>query len=323
MQPPFDERHEALPGLRHTLPDHPTIPLSDGAAVAASLARELGTERLGRLYWMLFLVSNRENISPLHHQLIKRRQIVLTERPDLHLVWNYDRIFIKPLPRCLLSYSFWRAHLHPGSAAASDTMRAAGLVADESWRTQNLWLEAQGFVRTYARLITHESDFALAQKLGLLPPPPPQVRGESADGVVIGLDWPTWSRFIQGFALLRDAEVSPRYHYGEVRLARLNFWSRVLLRGSYLEVHHTYGSFFARFGAPYLLVYGAVAVILAALQTAVQVDSQGAYRDFALGFVPFSIGLTAAGLASFPVLYAAFLMKELLLFVFRHRPLSR
>lgn len=295
-QPSFDERHEALRGLQdtHTLPDRPTISLGDEAAVATFLARELGTERLERIYWMLFLVARRQNISSLHHQLVKGRQIVLTERPDLHLVWNYDRIFIKPLPRCLLNHSFWDAQLQPS-------------LVDPDKLKQQLRLDAQGFVRTYAWLITHESDFDLAQKLRLLPQE---------------LDWHTWSHFIQGFALLRDTQVAPRYHYGELRLARLNFWSRVLLRGSYFEVYDSYGLFFARFGGPYLLVYGAVAVVLAALQTAAQIDPQGGmYRDFASGFVLFSIVLVAVGLVAFPVLYAAFLAKELFLFIFRYQPL--
>jgi hypothetical protein len=303
-QLPFDERHEALRGLRDTLPDQPTISLGDEAAVATFLVREIGTERLGRIYWMLFLVARRQNISPLHHQLVKGRQVVLTERADLHLVWNYDRIFIKPLPRCLLNHSFWKAQLHP--SAAAPTVTTAGLV-DADRLKQQLRLDAQGFVRTYAWLITHESDFDLAQKLRLLPQ---------------SLDWHTWSHFIQGFAVLRDTQVAPRYHYGELRLARLNFWSRALLRGSYFEVYDSYGLFFARFGGPYLLVYGAVAVVLAALQTAVQIDPQGGmYRDFASGFVLFSIILVVVGLVAFPVLYVAFLAKELLLFIFRYQPL--
>jgi hypothetical protein len=259
--------------------------------------RELSTARLDRHYSVLFLVSNRRNISPLHHQALKGRQILLTERPDLHLVWNYTCIFIKPLPMCLLSHWFWKAHVH-----------SLGRSKDGAHDKSGLQLEAQGFVRTYASLVRHKSDFALAQQLGLLP-----------QGL---MDWPAWCHFIQGFEHLRDYQVSRRYHYGEIRLTRLNFWCRVLLRGTYFEMHHNYVLSLARVGAPYMLVFGAVAVILAALQTAVQLGpEQSPYARFAECFVPFSIALTVAGLVSIPALYMVFLAKELWLFVFRHRPL--
>lgn len=39
------------------------------------------------------------------------REIIVTEGPRLHLVWIYDRVFIKPLPRYLLSYTFWSEHI--------------------------------------------------------------------------------------------------------------------------------------------------------------------------------------------------------------------
>jgi hypothetical protein len=42
---------------------------------------------------------------------MKRREIVVTEDPRLHLVWIYDRVFIKPLPKYLLSHDFWQIYL--------------------------------------------------------------------------------------------------------------------------------------------------------------------------------------------------------------------
>jgi hypothetical protein len=98
------------------------------------------------------------NISPLHRQLVKRRTIVLTEDPKLHLVWIYDRIFIKPLPRYLGSYTFWKDFLciETGSGGRGGRIRRAAL----------------GFLRTYCYLVKHESDLRIAQdpSLCLLPP---------------------------------------------------------------------------------------------------------------------------------------------------------
>lgn len=77
------------------------------------LAREFCSDDLDRVANRLWWMSKQDNgnISPLHRQLVKRRTIVVTEDPKLHLVWIYDRIFIKPLPRHIGSYTFWQDHL--------------------------------------------------------------------------------------------------------------------------------------------------------------------------------------------------------------------
>ncbi|KAE8442033.1 hypothetical protein EG329_003890 [Mollisiaceae sp. DMI_Dod_QoI] len=315
-QIPFSGEHELEPLLKpgDTVPGQPLIS-HDDETVEEFLKRELSTARLESIYWMLFLVSNLRNISPLHHQLVKGRQIVITERPDLHLVWHYDRIFIKPVPRCLLNHAFWRTHLLPdhhmftagngdgdGCASSSARLRSTSASRDK------LRVEAQGFLRTYARLVVHESDFDLMKKLRLVP-----------DHV----DWEAWCRFMQGFVHLNDSQVSPRYHYGELRLTRLNFWSCVFLRGqNYFEVYHNYVTYFGCFGTPCLFIFGAVTVVLSALQCALQVYPKGKYLVLAASFVPFSIALTFLGLASFPLLYVFFQVQELLLFNFRRQKLS-
>ncbi|CAP73031.1 uncharacterized protein PODANS_2_4510 [Podospora anserina S mat+] len=285
-----------------TVPGQPTIPFNDNARIVTFLTTDLSTERLNSLYSLLFLTGKPENISPLHHQPIKGRTILITERPDLHLIWNIDRIFIKPLPKYLLSHSFWKAHLHHRPGRLDITTPTLCNPKD------TLRLEAQGFLRTYSRLIRHESDFDMAQSLGLLPK---------------SLDWAGWSHYIQAYAYLRDTQVARRYHYGELRLPRLNAWTMVCRGEHYFQIHYDQLSFFSCFGGPYLLLFGAVTVMLAALQTAVQmVPEGGPYREFANSFVPMSIALTAAGLLSFPVLWFLFTMRELWLFIFRYRSLA-
>ncbi|KAF9871322.1 hypothetical protein CkaCkLH20_11243 [Colletotrichum karsti] len=255
--------------------------MSDNSAVENFLRRELSTKRLDDLYFMLFLVSKRNNISPLHHQAIKGRQIVITERPDLHLVWYYDRIFIKPIPHCILNYGFFEKFLRPGSSYRS---------------------AAYGFLRTYASLVVHETDFNIAKATGLIP---------------TEVNWENWCLFIENVAKTRDDEVAPRYHYGELRLTRLNFYSKLFLREwDYLETHHQYVDYFSRFLAPYLFVFGAVTVVLAAMQTTLTADPNGLSKSRVSEFCTFSIVLTACGLFFFPVLYLAFQLRELALFLF-------
>lgn len=286
---PFSTEHGLIRELGASLPGQPQIPLRNRASVLKILRGDLSTERLERIYWMLFLVSNRRNISALHHQLIKGRKISITERANLHLVWYYDKIFIKPVPKYLLSHPFWTTHL------ASFPKRPASSGFD---------LEARGFLRTYASLIQHESDFDIAKENRLLPR---------------DIEWEAWCHFIHGFSQVYDSHVAKRYHYGELRLTRLNFWHMILFHGqSYFEVHYNYVTYFSRFGTPYLFVFGAITVVLAALQTALQVYPEGLYRDLASSFIPLSIALTAAGLCSFPLLYILFQLHELWLFLFHN-----
>ncbi|KAG5660895.1 hypothetical protein KAF25_002538 [Fusarium avenaceum] len=282
---PFAKDEELFHRLTDFVPGQPLISLQDEASISNFLSRELSTERLERMYFMLFLVSNRNNISPLHHQALKGRQILITERPDLHLVWYYDRIFIKPIPLCLLSHEFYKTYiLHPEARFGR---------------------EANGLLRTYASLIVHESDLDVARSTKLLP----------AD-----VRWENWCCFMQKFGHLTDKEVAARYHYGELRLTRLNFYSKVLFFGwNYFEIHHQYVAYFTRFIAPYLFIFGAITVILAAMQTALTADPEGAIKHTALTFCTFSIVLTAIGLAFFPVLYLFFQMRELVLYIFRHQ----
>ena len=288
---PLASEKQLLP-MQDTIPGHPSIPLDDGASVRTFLIKELSTERLKRLYRILFLVSNRNNISPLHHQLIKRRTIYITERPDLHLVWHCTRIFIKPVPKYLLSYEF----------------RTTTVYKALDGNGNRLSLDAVGFLRSYSQLIVHESDFMLAKELKLLP-------GD--------VTWPGWCHFIKGFCSLRDGSVAPRYHYGEIRLTRLNFWHILLYGSSYASVNHNYATFFAKFGAPYLFIFGAATVVLSALQTGLQAfPDHGTYHGLAAKFVPISLISTAVGLCILPLLFLWFWVKELVGFLVYYRPLT-
>ncbi|KAH6886787.1 hypothetical protein B0T10DRAFT_515625 [Thelonectria olida] len=291
VETPLTEDNELL-SLGSVVPGQPLIHLDDQAAVGNFLLRELSTERLNRIYGLLFLASNRGNISALHHQRFKTREICITEQPDLHLVWYYERIFIKPIPKCLFSHHFWKTYIN--QASHPDGADLCG--------------EAYGFLRSYSHLIVHESDFDLARDLRLVPEM---------------VTWEKWCHFIRGFQHLRDRDVAPRYHYGEIRLTRLNFWTTLLHGRSYCRVYHNYAVYFARFGAPYLFVFGAITLLLTAMQTGLATfDDGGIYRDMSARFVPFTLVLALAGLALLPLLFAFFQLKELFWFVYCHRELS-
>ncbi|ORY70346.1 uncharacterized protein BCR38DRAFT_104995 [Pseudomassariella vexata] len=121
--PPFALTHQLSWGLdqpsgssstpRQYLPGYPQISLQDRRTVWDFLSQEFFSDDLDRMADKLWWMSKQDsrNISPLHRQLVKRRTVIITEDPKLHLVWIYDRIFIKPLPRYIMSYAFWQDYL--------------------------------------------------------------------------------------------------------------------------------------------------------------------------------------------------------------------
>lgn len=234
------------------LPSHPQIKLYS-PSIATFLLSEFVTPDLNTLSPYLWLVGTQssKHISPLHHQLVKGRRLILTENPQLHLIWHSDQIFLKPLPEYALSYAFWSFYLdeaNDGPSPLSKTER------------QELRLAMQGLLRTYALLIQHESDFQLAQRdeHRLLPP---------------NISFPDFITFIENFANIPDMDVSPRYAgFGELRLSRLNLWSKVLLRRfTFQKVHHHYSDYFAQFYGPLLFAFATLSVVLSAMQVSVSV----------------------------------------------------
>lgn len=196
--------------------------------------------------WVLTTQSS-ANINALHAQRVKGRQIIVTESPHLHLVWIHDRIFLKPIPRYLLSHTFWKIFLVSASSPLGPDQH-------------QIREAALGYLRTYKYLIRHESDFMIAQEknLQLIP-------AETS--------WPQFCSFVSGFGYIRDANVSGRYKYGELRLTRLNFYCKILLRKYHFEqINAQYDAYYSRFYAPFLFVFGILSIILSAMQVEMAVE---------------------------------------------------
>ncbi|KAH7038399.1 uncharacterized protein B0I36DRAFT_316107 [Microdochium trichocladiopsis] len=74
--------------------------------VLTFLALDLQTPKLDSLHKHLWLARLLRLARPPHRQRLLGRTILITERLDEHLVWHEKSIFIKPLPKYLLSYEF-------------------------------------------------------------------------------------------------------------------------------------------------------------------------------------------------------------------------
>jgi len=106
------------------LPGQPCLPLDDSVALAAFLAKDLIPEELEKTASRLWVMSTQSssNINPLHHQIVKGREIVVTEQAQLHLIWNNSRIFIKPLPGTF-------SHTHSGNISSQINLPGSVTVA--------------------------------------------------------------------------------------------------------------------------------------------------------------------------------------------------
>lgn len=251
----IESRTQKITKERRYLPGQPRIALQDPGdpdKISSYLETEFVTKDLNKLEPLLWLVAKQDSshISSLTHQIVRGREIIVTENPGLHLVWFNDQIYIKPIPKYLLSHAFWEFYLISKDSPIPEPKRQA--ITDASL----------GFLRSYFYLIQHKSDFLLAMdaRLRLLP------KDVSHSGFI---------KFIAAFEKdqIDDTRVSPRYQFGELRLSRLNFWSKIFLRRlDYQRVYQQYSTYFARFYGPILFLFGVLSVALSAMQVALAVQ---------------------------------------------------
>ena len=242
---------------------------------------EIDLCRLANIHDWLWVVGRPMPPRPLHQQRLLNREVVITERLDLHLVWTTGRMFLKPLPRFLLDPRFWERFLYCHAVPVFD-----GSPCSCRGRRER----ALGFLFSYAALIAHESDFHFAKEAHLIPEE---------------VQWSAWRKAVRELLATSPIypRIDPRFHYGELRLSRLNkiyFLWKTPLRG-YMSHWNRYGSFFHDNFA--LLVSSTVyiPVVLTAMQVGLATQAlqlSAAFQSVSYGFTIFSIvgPLTATGL---------------------------
>ncbi|EFR03111.1 hypothetical protein MGYG_06106 [Nannizzia gypsea CBS 118893] len=220
---------------------------------------DLSVKRLNDVDDWLWLAGRPMPPRPLSYQLACSRNIIINEQADLHLVWTAPGgIFLKPIPRYLLDYQFWKDNI----------------VYDI-----DLYKCAFGFLLSYVALIQYESDFHIAKDKHLVPE---------------NLTWDSWTGFVS--ELLRkksDETINKRYHYGELRLSRLNkiYWARCYLRG-YRLPYQSYGEMFNANIAPVAGTTVYIALVLTAMQVGLathNLSDSTVFHTVSYGFALFSI----------------------------------
>lgn len=139
---------------------------------------------------MLWLIAVHGAPRSLYYQKFLRREIVIAEELDLHLVWAKSRIFIKPLPDFLLNYNFWEAHI----SCEPQLHRAAC-----------------GLLYSYCGLIRFSHDLQVAQECRL---------------INANLDYRAWAEFARTILPILNPKdhniMDTRFQYGELRVNRLD-----------------------------------------------------------------------------------------------------
>jgi hypothetical protein len=284
--PPFHTDRELVAadwGVTTTgpVPNEPCLDISE-LSVNEFLRRELSCNVLDELYPHLHLIATKSSahIAPLYKQIVNGRSILIAERPSLHLIWHYNVIFVKPIPHCLLNAEFWARYLHPPVTSVN------GGYCSPSTLSPNC-RAALGFLRTYAYLIRHESDFRIAKSSHLLP-----------DNV----SYREFQLFIQPFRRIPDEAVTCRYHYGQLRLTRLNWAVRIFqpaslkktifgFSWSYQNLYLQTGQFLERFGAPLLFLFAGLTIILSSMQVVLAARPEGSSSVFATVSWGFSVAV--------------------------------
>jgi hypothetical protein len=235
------------------------------------LAADLETKLIDIIHPWLWVVAKKSgtHIDALHKQVIKTGTIVAVEDPRLHLVWYYKTIFVKPLPDYLLNHAIWTQFIQPATPVPLGQQQPRY----DRYRT------AIGFLRSYACLIRHESDYIIAQRANLLPK-------------YVSFD--RFQKFIYPFRFIEDVDVSSRYEYGQLRLNRLNAmmhaysFARAVhapcvdkpVPWAYHQQNQQIGQFLRSYTAPFIFVFAMCSLILSSMQVALQARGPDTWKVF-------------------------------------------
>ncbi|KAL8910029.1 MAG: hypothetical protein Q9171_004655 [Xanthocarpia ochracea] len=249
------------------------------------LKQELQVERLNDIHDWLWLAGRPMPARPLYYQKALRRDIVVHERMDLHLVWVDNRIFLKPIPRYLLDQQFWQEHLSckVGCSFPTDGRHDSIQERAESTTCERCKIHqcALGFILSYAALISYESDLCIAKDANL-------VSSETT--------WPAWRSHVnQVLAEGKRRKINKRYIFGELRLARLNMIYKYTWRSpvrGYLSAYTSYDHFWHRNLVRIASLFAYLAVVLTAMQVGLattRLQGSYAFQQASFGFTVFSI----------------------------------
>jgi hypothetical protein len=263
--PPFDQKLSLSVGSSSGgIPGNPVIPAS--TTEGKYLKKELSVDKLNKIFVHLWWAGRPDNNRALHAQAMMKREVVPCENINMHLVWHDTTIYVKPLPVWLLNHEFFKNKI-----SSDDDLRKL----------------ANGFLKTYTRLVAYPIDFGIAKEKGLLP--------EDVKS------WDQWSAIANSLVdnITEVDDIHRRYKYGELRLRRLNHIMRFWHFGaSYHSVYVQYDNFFTQNFGWLLLLVVYVSAILSAMQVVLATTQNGpAFGAVSYWFSVMAVIIIALGVA--------------------------
>ena len=240
----------------------------DGGSIQRYLDWELKVPRLNEIHNHLWLAGRPTCARPLHRQAMLGRAVTITEQVDLHMVRQESRIFVKPIPDFLMDVDFWTDYL---------------------CKDQDLYECACGFLLSYVWLVCSKSDLKMAQKEGLLD---------------LDVDWDRWRAFTRAILSSLDTTslegVNKRYHFGELRLSRLNWIYRFLSKNpslvrvvrGYMYGYNQSSDLLQRNFAWVFIAFVYISIVLTAMQVGLATDRlrrSVMFQSASYGFTVFAI----------------------------------
>jgi hypothetical protein len=231
------------------------------------LREALNLDRLNRIHGHLWMAGRPMRARPLHRYRTVLDEIIPMQQMDLHLLYFDNKILIKPLPEWILCANFWAEHL-----------------CDD----KDLHASACGFLLSYVWLLVTPLDLKMAHDLSLIP---------------TFITWTWWKDFVKDFIgpgnldINTLAQVNKRYHFGELRLARVNtiyrirYWRTHFVRG-YLYGYNRYAPFFKRNFSWVLTLFVFLGLVLTAMQVGLglkELENSHAFLKGSLFIVIFSM----------------------------------
>lgn len=259
--------------------------------VSTFLRNELSLGRLDTMLQHLWFAGAKRAPRQLHFQVAVGQEVLLVDRMDLHLMWANDgKLFLKPIPSFLLDSAFRQKYLACAyDCACQDPFTVpfrGNLDHPPPSCRDELRKVAQGFLYTYACLITSETDFFIAQEKRLLP--------RKSDGTTI--EWSEWKSMARSILNGHEPEnVHPRFLRAELRLSRINTISRFTRFPPFQSYHrgwNNYSSFYRDNLAWMAAATVFVAVVLAAMQVGLateRLQNDAHFQNASYGFTVFCI----------------------------------
>jgi hypothetical protein len=278
---------DLLPAATRTIDDDLMVP-STSDEVLEFLSKDLSVQKLNSIHNQLWIAGHPTPPRHLSYQTALSRDIVLSEKMELHLLWKAKRIYIKPLPRYLLAVGFWDRYIHNGPSNDTQSFAQRAMIA----------ACARGFLLSYCALVAYESDFNLAKDIGLLP---------------CGIEWKQWKTWVaQVIYNCPYRSVNQRFWYGELRLSRLNIIYRCqsgfCLRGyTHVGAPSDYSEFLSENFSSLVVGLGFFVVVLTAMQVGLATQPLGQNAPFQTACWGFTVFSIVTSLAAFVTIFMTFL----------------